>query len=370
MVVTKGPMTEIRSAEIPRDLGVVRGLFQEYVDSLAIDLYFQELEQELASLPGKYSPPGGRLLLAWRGDEPVGCIALRPIDAATCEMKRLYVRPQARGEQLGRRLAERICREAKDAGYTRISPRHSSEHGRGAEAVPVSRLRSDRALRVQSGSGDEVPGSRSVDPHSLIISSTKFLAASGPRSNGRSSPLSITCRHERRTFHWYGCVEEWEPDGEGEQGDASGGLAVSAFGATLVESLDVPDRGRRRNRPRWREPSALHFRVTGSDAAGLDALRETRRAVIREDWALGLEDGEPSLADAMFTSHDVYWDVPLGERQRCREKIQALVVRTNRRLEQARGARSLGRLNPLVAPSPGRCGAPAAGSKQSRTGRR
>ena len=86
----------------------------------------------------------------------------------------------------------------------------------------------------------------------------------------------------------------------------------------------------------------LHFRVTGSDAAGLDALRETRRAVIREDWALGLEDGEPSLADAMFTSHDVYWDVPLGERQRCRERIQALVARTNRRLEQARGAQASG----------------------------
>ena len=61
--------------------------------------------------------------------------------------------------------------------------------------------------------------------------------------------------------------------------------------------------------------------------------------MIREDWTLGLEDGEPSLADASFTSHDVYWDVPLGERQRCREKIQALVVRTNRRLEQARGDR-------------------------------
>ena len=85
--------------------------------------------------------------------------------------------------------------------------------------------------------------------------------------------------------------------------------------------------------------TALHFRVTGSDAAGLEALRETRRAMIREDWTLGLEDGEPSLADASFTSHDVYWDVPLGERQRCREKIQALVVRTNRRLEQARGDR-------------------------------
>ena len=82
--------------------------------------------------------------------------------------------------------------------------------------------------------------------------------------------------------------------------------------------------------------TALHFRVTGGDAAGLDALRETRRAMIREDWTLGLEDGEPSLADASFTSHDVYWDVPLGERQRCRERIQTLVARTNRRLEQAR----------------------------------
>ncbi len=86
--------------------------------------------------------------------------------------------------------------------------------------------------------------------------------------------------------------------------------------------------------------TALHFRVTGSDARPRPrVLRETRRAMIREDWTLGLEDGEPSLADAMFTSHDVYWDAPLGERQRCREKIQALVVRTNRRLEQARGVR-------------------------------
>jgi len=113
-------MIEIRHAEIPRDLEVVRDLFQEYVESLAVDLYFQELEKELGSLPGKYAEPAGRLLLAWRGDEPVGCIALRPIDATTCEMKRLYVRPQARGEQLGRRLAERICEEGKAAGYSRI----------------------------------------------------------------------------------------------------------------------------------------------------------------------------------------------------------------------------------------------------------
>jgi len=89
--------------------------------------------------------------------------------------------------------------------------------------------------------------------------------------------------------------------------------------------------------------TALHFRVTGSDARGLDALRETRRAMIREDWTLGLEDGAPSLADAVFTSHDVYWDVPLGERQRCREMIETLVVRTNRRIEQALGGRKVSR---------------------------
>ena len=119
MTAAKNHETVIRHAE-PRDIDVVRGLFREYVESLAVDLYFQELDQELSTLPGKYEPPGGRLLIAWREGEAVGCVALRPIDSTTCEMKRLYVRPQARGEQLGRRLAERICQEAREAGYSRI----------------------------------------------------------------------------------------------------------------------------------------------------------------------------------------------------------------------------------------------------------
>lgn len=111
---------EIRPARLPQDLPVVRGLFREYADSLDIDLCFQDFESELSALPGKYAAPAGRILLAWRDDEAVGCIALRPLQDGGCEMKRLYVKADMRGERLGRRLAERLCEEARAAGYTHI----------------------------------------------------------------------------------------------------------------------------------------------------------------------------------------------------------------------------------------------------------
>ncbi|WP_035613329.1 GNAT family N-acetyltransferase [Haloferula sp. BvORR071] len=114
------PEIEIKSASFPADGKTVRELFREYADSLGIDLAFQDFEQELATLPGKYAAPSGCILIAWQDDQPIGCVALRPIDDRDCEMKRLYLRPSARGIKLGRQLAERICTEARSAGYQRI----------------------------------------------------------------------------------------------------------------------------------------------------------------------------------------------------------------------------------------------------------
>ena len=113
-------MPPIRPAVFPDDLESVSGLFRDYAASLGISLDFQDFDAELAGLPGDYAPPSGRVLLAWLAGRPVGCVALRGLQDGVCEMKRLYLRPEARGTGLGRDLAVRVCQEARAAGYARM----------------------------------------------------------------------------------------------------------------------------------------------------------------------------------------------------------------------------------------------------------
>jgi len=110
----------IRIAESPADIAQARDLFKEYGASLGFPLCFQNFEEELATLPGKYALPAGRLLLAFVDGAPAGCGALRPLNRDACEMKRLYVRPGYKGQGIGRQLAERLIAEAKLIGYARM----------------------------------------------------------------------------------------------------------------------------------------------------------------------------------------------------------------------------------------------------------
>ncbi len=102
------------------ELGTVRALMRAYADSLPFDLDFQGFDQELAELPGAYAPPHGALLVARIDGLVGGCVALRRFDGDICEMKRLFVSPVARGNGLGRLLAEAIVDEARRLGYRRM----------------------------------------------------------------------------------------------------------------------------------------------------------------------------------------------------------------------------------------------------------
>jgi GNAT superfamily N-acetyltransferase len=111
---------EIVSADSAENLSAVKALFQEYWDSFGFTPCFQDFDSELASLPGKYAPPRGRLALALVGGEPGGCVALRPTDEARCEAKRLYVRPKFRSLGIGKALLEWVIAEARSSGYAEM----------------------------------------------------------------------------------------------------------------------------------------------------------------------------------------------------------------------------------------------------------
>ena len=125
-------------AETPSQVGDARRLFIEYSEKLGLDLCFQNFEQELAELPGRYAPPEGRLFLALFDERVAGCVGLRKLDDGVCEMKRLFVRPEFRGLGIGRAMALKLIEEARTAGYERM--RLDTLPAQMSEAIRVYRL--------------------------------------------------------------------------------------------------------------------------------------------------------------------------------------------------------------------------------------
>ena len=143
----------IAEARWPDDRETVEALFREYVASLAEDISFQNVDDELAGLPGKYARPGGVVLIAWDGDAPAGAIAYRMFEPGVCEMKRLYVRDACRGRGIARELANELIDDARSARLSHHAARHARLDAGGAGALSRSRLRAGRAVLRQS-----VPG--------------------------------------------------------------------------------------------------------------------------------------------------------------------------------------------------------------------
>ena len=121
---TSAPVINFIVPDTAPELDATRRIFQEYAESLLVDLCFQDFSNELSNLPGEYAAPRGSLLIALVDGAVAGCCALRALDAAdyvnACEMKRLYVRPAFRGLGLGRDLAERILDTARQVGYRSV----------------------------------------------------------------------------------------------------------------------------------------------------------------------------------------------------------------------------------------------------------
>jgi len=93
---------------------------RDYIEWLHMDLAFQGIDEELSNFPSMYGPPDGVFLLAWQGHVPAGCVGLRKFAPAVCEMKRLFVYDQFRGQEVGRRLCTELIEKAKTLGYEKM----------------------------------------------------------------------------------------------------------------------------------------------------------------------------------------------------------------------------------------------------------
>jgi putative acetyltransferase len=113
-------MVKIIQVATNESIETVKTLIREYAESLEFDLDFQDFDKEMGNFPDRYASPGGCLYIAMDENQPAGCVALRDLGDGICEMKRLYVKPDYRGQKIGRLLAQTVIRAARELGYERM----------------------------------------------------------------------------------------------------------------------------------------------------------------------------------------------------------------------------------------------------------
>jgi ribosomal protein S18 acetylase RimI-like enzyme len=113
-------MIEIIQAETVEQIEQAQKLFREYEAWFGMTLCFQNFDEEVANLAEKYALPEGRLFLAFSDEKLAGCIALRKLEDGICEMKRLFVKDEFRGQKIGITLIEKLIEEAQKIGYKKM----------------------------------------------------------------------------------------------------------------------------------------------------------------------------------------------------------------------------------------------------------
>jgi ribosomal protein S18 acetylase RimI-like enzyme len=113
-------MVSYRTCKSQKDFADAKNLFIEYATSLNFELCFQNFEKEISDLPAQYSEPTGCIIMCYENDRPIGCVGLRKFSDGICEMKRLYLKNEARRKGIGRTLTEKVIEKAKRYGYKKM----------------------------------------------------------------------------------------------------------------------------------------------------------------------------------------------------------------------------------------------------------
>jgi GNAT superfamily N-acetyltransferase len=145
----------VREATEPAAVDAVRDLVLAHVQERATTPGIEYMKADAEGLPGPYVAPRGAIWLAQAGDDPVGCVALRPLSADVGEVKRMYVAPAWRGRGVGRALLERLIEHARALGYERLRLGTLADMTRAQKLyhslgfVPIERYRADEMVDTE-----------------------------------------------------------------------------------------------------------------------------------------------------------------------------------------------------------------------------